>query len=173
MGNTCSSCESTSVVTANLIYEDGKLEEFSYSIRVSQILQRNPACFVCKADDMGFDEYVSAINQNEYLQLGHLYFVLPSSWLNNPLRTEQMAALAVKASLALKMGNGGGDGCWCRIKRLDPVIEWTSKSTSDETSPTVATGTHHDGGGFFVKRRGRAGGGERKSTTKLSAILEE
>ena len=72
MGNTCSSCESTSVVTANLIYEDGKLEEFSYSIRVSQILQRNPACFVCKADDMGFDEYVSAINQNEYLQLGHL-----------------------------------------------------------------------------------------------------
>ncbi|KAJ6310612.1 hypothetical protein OIU76_015355 [Salix suchowensis] len=173
MGNTCRSCESTAVAAANLIYEDGKLEEFSYSIRVSQILQRNPTCFVCKAEDMDFDEYVSAINQNEHLQLGHLYFVLPSSWLNNPLSSEQMAALAVKASLALKMGTGGGDCCWCGIKMAGPAIEWTSKSTSDETGPTVLTGTHRDGGEFGLKRRGRAGGRARKSATKLSAILEE
>ncbi|XP_011004836.1 PREDICTED: uncharacterized protein LOC105111223 [Populus euphratica] len=129
MGNTCSSCESTSVVAANLIDEDGKLEEFSYSIMVSQILQRNPTSFVCKADDMDVDIFT---------------FVLRSSWLNNPLRTKQMAALAVKASLALKMGNGGGDCCWCGMKRLDPVIEWTSKSTRDETSPTVARNENHE-----------------------------
>ncbi|CAK7329756.1 unnamed protein product [Dovyalis caffra] len=177
MGNTCSSCESTSVVTAKLIFEDGKLEEFSHSIRVSQILQRNTRCFVCKADDMEFDEYVSAINENETLQLGHLYFALPSSWLNNPLSTEQMAALAVKASLALKMGTRDGDCFWCGIKKVDPVIEWTSKSTGDETSPMVAIGGQLDGGGFVVTRRGTSGGKEKKSTTrltsKLTAILEE
>jgi hypothetical protein len=176
MGNTCNSCESTSVVTAKLIFEDGKLEEFSYSIRVSQIVRRNPKCFVCKADDMEFDEYVPAINENEHLQLGRLYFALPSSWLNNPLSTEQMAALAVKANSALKMSTRGGF-CWCWIKKVDPAIEWSSKSPSDETSPMVAAGTHSDGGGFVAERRGESGGRERKSTTRLtsrlSAILEE
>ena len=176
MGNTCNSRESTSVVTAKLVFEDGELEEFSYSIRVSQIIQRNPKCFVCKADDMEFDEYVSAINENEHLQLGRLYFALPSSWLNNPLSTEQMAALAVKANSALKMGARAGF-CWCGMKKVDPAIVWRSKSPSDETIPMVATGTHSDGGGFVAERRGKSGGRERKSTTRLtprlSAILEE
>ncbi|KAJ6936853.1 hypothetical protein NC652_011516 [Populus alba x Populus x berolinensis] len=156
MGNTCNSCESTSVVTAKLVFEDGKLQEFSYSIRVSQIIQRNPKCFVCKA--------------------GCLYFALPSSWLNNPLSTEQMVALAVKANSALKMGARAGF-CWCGMKKVDPAIEWRSKSPSDETIPMVATGTHSDGGGFVAERRGKSGGRERKSTTRLtprlSAILEE
>ncbi|KAJ6402775.1 hypothetical protein OIU84_014805 [Salix udensis] len=194
MGNTCNSCESTSVATAKLIFEDGRLEEFSYPVRVSQILQGNPECFVCKADDMEFDEYVSAIDEDEHLQSGHLYFALPSSWLHSHLSTEQMAALAVKASSALmRMGSGGGC-CWCGMKKVDPAIEWSSKSPTDETSPMVATATHSDdgggfvaerrgrsggGGGFVAERRGRSGGGGRERTStarltpRLSAILEE
>ena len=121
---------------------------------------------------MEFDEYVSAIDEDEHLQLGHLYFALPSSWLHNHLSTEQMAALAVKASSALRMGSGGGCGWW-GMKKGDPAIEWSSKSPIDETSPMVA-----DGRGFVAERRGRGGGGrERKSTARLtprlSAILEE
>ncbi|KAJ6368617.1 hypothetical protein OIU78_001069 [Salix suchowensis] len=178
MGNTCNSCASTPVATAKLIFEDGRLEEFSYPVRVSQILQGKPECFVCKADDMEFDEYVSAIDEDEHLQLGHLYFALPSSWLHNHLSTEQMAVLAVKASSALRMVSGGGC-CWCGMKRVDPAIEWTSKSPTDETSPMVATATRSDdGGGCVAERRGRSGGGrERKSTARLtprlSAIMEE
>ncbi|KAL3597300.1 hypothetical protein D5086_008937 [Populus alba] len=87
-----------------------------------------------------------------------------------------MAALAVKANSALKMGARAGF-CWCGMKKVDPAIEWRSKSPSDETIPMVATGTHSDGGGFVAERRGKSGGRERKSTTRLtprlSAILEE
>ncbi|KAG5247721.1 hypothetical protein IMY05_004G0106700 [Salix suchowensis] len=48
MGNTCNSCASTPVATAKLIFEDGRLEEFSYPVRVSQILQGNLSVLYAK-----------------------------------------------------------------------------------------------------------------------------
>ncbi|KAF2294429.1 hypothetical protein GH714_011314 [Hevea brasiliensis] len=97
----CSSCGPSTVATAKLILEDGRLEEFQVAVRVSQILQRNPSCFICNADDLGFDDHVSAINDDEELELGQLYFELPVSWLDSPIKAEEIAALAVKASSAV------------------------------------------------------------------------
>ncbi|KAI3777065.1 hypothetical protein L1987_46859 [Smallanthus sonchifolius] len=97
----CSSCESTSVATAKLISQDGRLHEFSYPVKVSYVLQNNPSTFICNSDEMEFDDVVSAISDEEELQLGHLYFALPLSRLKQPLQPEDMAALAVKASSAL------------------------------------------------------------------------
>ncbi|KAG2265110.1 hypothetical protein Bca4012_077674 [Brassica carinata] len=63
---------------------------------------------------MDFDDAVSAVSGNEELRSGQLYFVLPLTWLNHPLRAEEMAALAVKASSALTKSGGvrwvAGDG---------------------------------------------------------------
>ncbi|KAJ6398502.1 hypothetical protein OIU77_019322 [Salix suchowensis] len=102
----CSSCESTHLQTAKLILQDGRLQEFSYPVKVSYFLAKNPSYFVCNADSMEFDAFVSALNVDEELQPGQLYFALPLSWLKHPLQPEQMAALAVKASSALMKAGG-------------------------------------------------------------------
>ncbi|KAL3643823.1 hypothetical protein CASFOL_011755 [Castilleja foliolosa] len=99
----CNSCDSTSVATAKLILADGKLLEYSYPVSVSYVLQKNiPACFICNADELDFDDVVSALGGDDVLYPGHLYFALPLSRMGRRLRAEEMAALAVRASSALK-----------------------------------------------------------------------
>lgn len=97
----CSSCDSTCVATAKLILEDGRLQEYPYPVKVSLLLQKNPASFICNSDEMAFDDVVSPVGDDEELQLGQLYFALPLSRLKRRLPAEDMAALAVKASYAL------------------------------------------------------------------------
>ncbi|KAF8098437.1 hypothetical protein N665_0266s0005 [Sinapis alba] len=145
----CNSSESRRTETAKLILPDGTLQEFSSPVKVWQILQKNPTSFVCNSDDMDFDDAIIAVGGSEDLRPGELYFVLPLTWLNHPLRAEQMAALAVKASSALtksgwSCGNEGEEGRKvsggeCRVKRV---------------------------------RRGCGGKGRRKFTVELSSIAE-
>jgi hypothetical protein len=143
----CSSCESAHVATAKLILQDGRLQEFSYPVKVSYVLAKNPTCFICNADEMEFDDVVSAINDDEELQPGQLYFALPLGWLKHPLQPEQMAALAVKASSAL-MKTGGAEKCRCRKK--------------------LVLSADNDGRGGGPSRNGGRG----KLTAMLSAIPE-
>ncbi|KAJ4716439.1 HTH-type transcriptional regulator [Melia azedarach] len=178
----CSSCESTNVATVKVILHDGRLQEFAYPIRVSQVLEKNPRSFVCNMDEMDFDIFISAINAEEELQQGRLYFALPMSWLKSPLSGEKMVSLAAKASMALKtMSSTGGSGrCGCG-KKDDFMVDIINSIVSDSTSPKIAVGGgrtvggHH--GGSMPERKDRAGGGGRgrggKHTEKLSAILEE
>lgn len=119
----CSSCQATAVATAagrggaaataKLILQDGRLQEFPLPVKAGHVLQKQPSCFVCSADDMEFDDYVSAVDAEDELQLGQLYFLLPVSMLRRRLDSDEMAALAVKASAAL-MSSGGAGGCHCR-----------------------------------------------------------
>lgn len=160
----CSSCDATSVSTAKLILNDGRLEEFSYPVKVSYVLQRNPSCFICNSDEMDFDDIVSAIHEDEELQPGQLYFALPLSRLRQPLQAEEMAALAVKASSALMKG-GGGEKCRCRRKSISPEIFTVEKGmkSSGRVSP---------GGGEFRRGRNSGDGGRRNLTRMLSSIPE-
>ncbi|KAL1218265.1 hypothetical protein V5N11_013596 [Cardamine amara subsp. amara] len=147
----CSSREPRRTETAKLILADGTLQEFSSPVKVWQILQKNPTSFVCNSDDMDFDDAVLAVSGSDDLRPGELYFVLPLTWLNHPLRAEEMAALAVKASSALTK-SGGGDlsyGDECRVKRV--------KRNS-------CGGRGCGGGG--------GGKGRRKFTAELSSIAE-
>ncbi|EPS72457.1 hypothetical protein M569_02308, partial [Genlisea aurea] len=100
MGN-CTSCESTGVATAKLILNDGRLQEFSHPIKVSYLMHKNPDCFICNSDDMDFHDVVCAVEDDEELQLGQIYFELPLRRLRHRLQADEMAALAVKASSAL------------------------------------------------------------------------
>ncbi|KAK9285041.1 hypothetical protein L1049_024225 [Liquidambar formosana] len=149
----CSSCESTSVATAKLILQDGRLEEYSYPVKVSYVLQKNPTCFICDSDELDFNDVVSAINDDEELQPGQLYFALPLSKLRRPLQAEEMAAMAVKASSALM--KSGGDKCGCHRKSVCPAVLASEK---DVKSPR--------------RGRGRNGGGRRNFSAILSAIPE-
>ncbi|KAG6663245.1 uncharacterized protein LOC122296720 [Carya illinoinensis] len=160
----CSSSCSTDVAAAKLILQDGRLQEFSYPVKVSYVLQMNPTCFIANSDEMDFDDVVSAVNENEELQLGQLYFALPLSKLKQPLQPEEMAALAVKASSAL-MKASGGEKFGCGRKPVSPMV-----FPGDELkSPRRAVSSGDAGGGL---RRGRNGGRERKFTAMLRAIPE-
>ncbi|XP_071704019.1 uncharacterized protein [Rutidosis leptorrhynchoides] len=101
----CTSTHSTSIATAKLILTDGTLQEFSYPIRVSHIINKNPSTFICNSDEITFDDVVSPLNDNEELQLGQLYFALQLTNLKHPLQPQEIAALAVKASTALAVAD--------------------------------------------------------------------
>ncbi|XP_010255006.1 PREDICTED: uncharacterized protein LOC104595801 [Nelumbo nucifera] len=162
----CSSCESGSASTAKLILQDGQLQEFPYPVKVSYVLQMNPSCFICNSDEMGFDDFVSAISADEELQPGQLYFALPLSRLKYPLQAEEMAALAVKASSALmKSGYGSGEKCRCRRKGVVPML-FSGKTQVKKSLQEAGSGRV----GMVENRRGGRNGGSFKS--KLNAIPE-
>ncbi|KDP31830.1 hypothetical protein JCGZ_12291 [Jatropha curcas] len=164
----CNSCESTHVATAKLILQDGRLQEFSYPVKVSYVLQKNPTYFICNADEMEFDDVVSAINDDEELQPGQLYFALPLSRLRHPLQPEEMAALAVKASSALMKSNGG-DKCGCGRKTVSPLV---FSGDSDLKSKRRLAASAGSGVGGGRRGSGGVGGGRRKFSAMLSAIPE-
>lgn len=88
--------------TAKVVLPDGGLLEYAHPATAGTVLGKEAAgFFVCDADDMEIGGFVSAVNVGEELCLGQLYFVLPRSMLSYPLRAEDLAALAVKASAAL------------------------------------------------------------------------
>ena len=153
----CGSSESRRTDTAKLILQDGTLQEFTSPVKVWQILKKNPTSFVCNSDDMDFDDAVIAVGGSEDLRPGELYFVLPLTWLNHPLRAEQMAALAVKASSALnKSGWSCGD-------------DGDARKVSGGECGRVKRVKRNSCGG-----RGCGGGGKgrRKFTVELSSIAE-
>ncbi|KAF8085347.1 hypothetical protein N665_0671s0025 [Sinapis alba] len=163
----CSSSESTQVATAKLILQDGKMMEFANPVKVGYVLQKYPMCFICNSDDMDFDDAVSAISADEELQLGQIYFALPLRWLREPLKAEEMAALAVKASSAL-MGSGGGGGGSCRRKCIEPIV------VSDKYRVRVGSSDDTVGSGG-VRRKGRNadGGGSSSSGRRRKCYAVE
>nr|GMD02618.1 uncharacterized protein LOC109164574 [Ipomoea batatas] len=114
MGNwSCFRPRGVTAITAKLIHWDGELEEFSFPVRVSSLRAGNEdseVLIVCDADEMGLEEFVSAV---EDLVPGKLYFELPGSWVSRRLRAEVMGSLAVKASTALAASGGAGERFRC------------------------------------------------------------
>lgn len=168
MGN-CSSSDSTRVATAKLVLQDGKLQEFSYPVKVSYLLQEYPTCFICNSDEMDFDDVVTAVDEDQVLQPGQLYFALPLSRLRQRLQAQEMAALAVKANSAL-MKSASTDKCGCRRKQILFSGEYDSK----RVSPVISSA----GGTVHRSRRGRttaavaAGAGGAKFMALLNSIPE-
>lgn len=159
----CTSCEATAVAsTTKVIMEDGQLREFSGPVSAAQVLRKDAGCFVCNADDMEFDDYVTAVGSDEELRPGQLYFVLPRSMLRRRLLPEEMAVLAVKASTALVkggaaaavfgVGTGGAEECGAR--------------------PAVPVGGFSVGSRVVNTRRRKGSGRGRNFASDLSAIPE-
>ncbi|KAJ3706097.1 hypothetical protein LUZ61_009802 [Rhynchospora tenuis] len=107
----CTSVQATSPATVKLILPDGGLREFSWPVRPAYILGKDEqAAFVCDSDTMEIDQIVTATAADKELRLGQIYFVLPKSMLNRPLKAEEMAALAVRASGALAKASSSKKG---------------------------------------------------------------
>ncbi|KAL5704943.1 hypothetical protein ACHQM5_023299 [Ranunculus cassubicifolius] len=142
----CNSCESTSIAPSKLILPDGQLQEFPYQIKVSYLLQKYPSYFICDSDTMEFDGCVSALGDSEELEADHLYLALPVRKLSYPLQAEEMAELAVKASLAL----------------MKTKTRYFPKETKQKMS---SHGGSIVGGGYGKRRRSTCKGRSRNTST--------
>ncbi|GJN23378.1 hypothetical protein PR202_gb11022 [Eleusine coracana subsp. coracana] len=120
----CNSCEATAVAPAapgcyassaeaRVVLADGALRRFPGGTSASQAVKAASgagpagAWFLCCADGLELGGAVAAVGNEEELQPGQLYFVLPAAMRRWPLQAEEMAALAVRASAAL-VGDGEG-----------------------------------------------------------------
>uniref|UniRef100_A0A7C8YQ89 Uncharacterized protein n=1 Tax=Opuntia streptacantha TaxID=393608 RepID=A0A7C8YQ89_OPUST len=84
-----------------VVHSDGRLEEFNQPIRASHILSQHPNSFLCSSESMYVDSIVPQIPEDEELELGQIYFLLPMSQSHKVLTLQDLCGLAIKASLAL------------------------------------------------------------------------
>ncbi|XP_078163236.1 poly polymerase [Carex rostrata] len=104
------------LATAKVITIDGSLREYSVPTKVSEILdEMNTDSFLCSSDELYLDRDIPALSSHDWVELDQIYFILPRSMVDHPLKGQDMAALAVKASLALdgalekkRAGSSGG-----------------------------------------------------------------
>ncbi|RWV98890.1 hypothetical protein GW17_00038239 [Ensete ventricosum] len=165
----CSSCASAAAATtavgaaagtAKVVLPDGGLREYSRPVTAAGALGKDAACFfVCDADEMEFDAFVSGVGAREELRPGQLYFALPRSMLKRRLQAEDLARLAVKASAALVGAAGQRDRGVVSPPQVFPA----------GVSEAVPVGGRAEKKG---RRWCRGGGGRRKFAPDLSAIPE-
>ncbi|KAI5577167.1 hypothetical protein POPTR_009G110700v4 [Populus trichocarpa] len=94
--------------TAKIIHVDGRLQEFRQPIKASHILSLNPKSFLCSSESMYIDCHLPQVPDDEELQLGQLYFLVPLSKSNVPLSLQELCALASKASASLAQSDSMG-----------------------------------------------------------------
>ncbi|KAJ3707352.1 hypothetical protein LUZ61_011057 [Rhynchospora tenuis] len=88
--------------TAKVITIDGSLREYSVPTKASEVLdEKHTVSFLCSSDELYLDRVIPEMRSHDWVELDQIYFILPRSMLDQPLKGQDMAALAVKASLAL------------------------------------------------------------------------
>ncbi|XP_050376128.1 uncharacterized protein LOC126793605 [Argentina anserina] len=99
--------------TAKVVSVNGRLLEYPVPVAVSQVLKAEeasyssssssaPSFFVCNSDWLNYDEYIPALESDHQLEADQIYFVLPVAKLQRRLTATDMAAFAVRASVALQ-----------------------------------------------------------------------
>ncbi|XP_022772521.1 uncharacterized protein LOC111315215 [Durio zibethinus] len=120
--------ESAPPSTAHVVSLNGDLHKYNLPMIVSQVLQTEAASslpsssiFLCNSDRLNYDDYIPALDFDHQLQANQIYFVLPISKLQQRLSSRDMAALAVKASVAIQ--NASKNDSHRRKKaRISPVL---------------------------------------------------
>ncbi|KAG2705555.1 hypothetical protein I3843_05G052600 [Carya illinoinensis] len=153
--------------TAKLIHLDGTLQEFRHPVKARNILSQNPTCFLSWSDSMYINFQLPLIPENEDLQLGQLYFLMPLSKSHVPLSLQDLCALAIKAHAALT-----------HSVRAYPLIK-TSKSSSRNDIvrlPSEARGwseTPAAGFDIFGVPNSAVGQGNRRTGVHKNKVAEE
>ncbi|KAK6245978.1 hypothetical protein QUC31_000762 [Theobroma cacao] len=126
--------ESAAPPTAQVVSLNGDLHKYNIPVLVSRVLQAEAAAssssssslpssaiFLCNSDRLYYDDYIPALDIDHQLQANQIYFVLPNSKLQQRLTSKDMAALAVKASVAIQ--NSSKNESHRRKKaRISPVL---------------------------------------------------
>ncbi|XP_010498556.2 PREDICTED: uncharacterized protein LOC104776225 [Camelina sativa] len=187
--------------TVKIVTVNGDLREYNVPVIASQVLEAESAAasssssssrpssyFICDSDSLYYDDHIPAIESETPLQADQIYFVLPVSKRQNRLTASDMAALAVKASVAIQ--NSVGKESRRRKKvRISPVMMLTgsndsgnettvkkgSRSVVSKTAPFKGSGGFNRSGSVRNLRRytsRRAKLAVRSFRLKLSTIYE-
>ncbi|CAN6873864.1 hypothetical protein Bca4012_077371 [Brassica carinata] len=193
--------ESNSPPTVKIVTVNGDLREYNAPVLASQALEAESAAapssssssrpssyFICDSDSLCYDDFIPAIESEQPLQAEHIYFVLPISKRQSRLTASDMAALAVKASVAIQ--NSVGKESRRRKKgRISPMMMLTQPNDSvaavngkasestvrDKTVPLKASSGYNRSGSVRNLRRytsKRAKWAVRSFRLKLSTIHE-
>ncbi|XP_047051773.1 uncharacterized protein LOC124657233 [Lolium rigidum] len=97
--------------TAKVVGLDGSMTQYAAPVTAREALGNaerngNESLFLCSSDELRLDAPPRALPDEENLQPGWLYFVLPLSMLPLALSGQEMAALALRASSALAIVSG-------------------------------------------------------------------
>ncbi|RLN09242.1 uncharacterized protein C2845_PM11G00180 [Panicum miliaceum] len=164
---------SDSPAPARVIAADGSLKEIPAPFplaAVSDVLGLDgDSSFVCNADALYFNEHPPALAPGDLLRPGQMYFVLPADLLGRPLSTDDMAALAVRASAALASSSGkrqqrrGGESK--KAVRVMPVQE-CAENDVDSINETLNELTLGRAGALLMSPAAK------KGDEKLAAAVE-
>ncbi|KAF8103211.1 hypothetical protein N665_0188s0161 [Sinapis alba] len=94
--------------TAKIVTVNGDLREYNVPVLASQVLEEeslassSSSYFLCNSDSLYYDDFIPATEPEEILQADQIYFVLLVSKRHYRLTASDMAALAVKASVAME-----------------------------------------------------------------------
>ncbi|KAF5741000.1 putative Poly polymerase 1 [Tripterygium wilfordii] len=131
MGSCLSSDDSElRIPTAKVVSVNGDLHEYNVPVLVSQVLQSHESSssssstnyFLCNSDRLYYDDYIPALDSEDQLQPNQIYFILPTSKLQYRLSASDMAALAVKASVALRSCSQNKGTRRRKKNRISPVL---------------------------------------------------
>lgn len=157
MGGCVSSvATATATNSALLISHHGELREYPPPVTVSQVLllesstATSPTCFVCNSDSLYYDDYIPAMNADDELEPGQIYFIVDASKLRYRLTASDMAALAVKASIALQHhSRKTGRHHRNHRSRISPVLEGNRR---DEVGAMRKTSMERPAGSGSVRK---------------------
>ncbi|XP_051126463.1 uncharacterized protein LOC127248248 [Andrographis paniculata] len=105
----CSTSSNHQKQCANLVTLAGELRQYPIPATVSQVLDYEgcspDSFFVCSSDGLDFDDFIPSLDLDAELEPAQIYFLLPASKLKHRLVASDMAALVVKADIALNAAN--------------------------------------------------------------------
>lgn len=84
-----------------VIQIDGKVQELKQPIQANHITSQNPNYFLCSSESMVVGTCIPHVSEDEELQPGQIYFLLPNSQAQKPLSLPDLCALTIKASSSL------------------------------------------------------------------------
>ncbi|PQQ19184.1 uncharacterized protein Pyn_23720 [Prunus yedoensis var. nudiflora] len=112
--------------TAKVISINGSLREYPVPVIVSQVLEAgqtasssSTSSFICNSDRLYYDNYIPVLDSEDELEADQIYFILPRSKLEQRLSATDMAALAVRASLAFQNASSSSSSYKTKEKKKD------------------------------------------------------
>ncbi|KAL8058186.1 hypothetical protein ABFX02_03G002300 [Erythranthe guttata] len=165
MGGCLSNSESTDIrnpssANCNVVSPSGELLRYPLPATVAKVLQSQSSpdsVFLCNSDRLYFDDFIPSLDLHEDLEPAQIYFILPTSKLQYRLAASDMAALAVKASLAFEQINGS-DRRSKRKNRISPVFVSSSSEEDPQSNrtfnPIKSSGDLHRPAGLGITRSG-------------------
>ncbi|KAJ0041422.1 hypothetical protein Pint_28185 [Pistacia integerrima] len=86
--------------TAKIIHMDGRVQELKAPISARNIISQNPNHFLCSSESMYMNNCLPQMPEEEELQLGQIYFLVPLSHAHKLLTLKDICSFAIKANSA-------------------------------------------------------------------------